>query len=133
MPPGAVYVGRPSRWGNPYVVRCSGNSAVVANRRKTINIMHGPKAIADAIVHAVWYYEYDLVYGRLPFSVSDVRRELRGKDLVCWCPLGQPCHADVLLDLANHCSHKFVDSNVCLKCGVHVRELRCATQKGAAL
>ena len=27
--------------------------------------------------------------------------ELRGKDLACWCPLDQPCHADVLLELAN--------------------------------
>jgi hypothetical protein len=29
------------------------------------------------------------------------RRELAGKDLACWCPLDQPCHADVLLELAN--------------------------------
>lgn len=27
--------------------------------------------------------------------------ELRGKDLACWCPLDQPCHAEVLLELAN--------------------------------
>ncbi len=33
--------------------------------------------------------------------VADVRTELRGKDLACWCPLDQPCHADVLLELAN--------------------------------
>jgi hypothetical protein len=26
---------------------------------------------------------------------------LRGKNLACWCPLDQPCHADVLLELAN--------------------------------
>ena len=30
-----------------------------------------------------------------------LRRELAGRDLACWCPLGQPCHADVLLELAN--------------------------------
>lgn len=30
-----------------------------------------------------------------------VRAELAGKDLMCWCPLDQPCHADVLLELAN--------------------------------
>jgi hypothetical protein len=29
------------------------------------------------------------------------RTELRGKDLACWCPPDQPCHADVLLALAN--------------------------------
>lgn len=27
--------------------------------------------------------------------------ELRGKNLACWCPIGAPCHADVLLELAN--------------------------------
>jgi len=32
---------------------------------------------------------------------SDVQRELRGKDLACWCPLDQPCHADILLEVAN--------------------------------
>jgi hypothetical protein len=31
----------------------------------------------------------------------DLFADLRGHDLVCWCPLDQPCHADVLLDLAN--------------------------------
>lgn len=30
-----------------------------------------------------------------------IRRELAGKNLACWCPLDQPCHADVLLELAN--------------------------------
>ena len=34
-------------------------------------------------------------------TVDDIRNELRGHDLACWCPLDQPCHADVLLELAN--------------------------------
>lgn len=38
--------------------------------------------------------------GRRP-TLGEIKRELRGKDLACWCPLGQPCHADVLLELAN--------------------------------
>jgi hypothetical protein len=32
---------------------------------------------------------------------DDIRSELRGRDLVCWCPPDQPCHADVLLEIAN--------------------------------
>jgi hypothetical protein len=32
---------------------------------------------------------------------ADEIRELAGRDLACWCPLDQPCHADVLLELAN--------------------------------
>ena len=37
----------------------------------------------------------------LRYDVADVRRELAGRDLACWCPLDEPCHADVLLRLAN--------------------------------
>ena len=37
---------------------------------------------------------------RIPFFESRVKEELRGKNLACWCPLDEPCHADVLLELA---------------------------------
>jgi hypothetical protein len=33
--------------------------------------------------------------------VQRIKTELRGKDLACWCPLNGPCHADVLLEIAN--------------------------------
>ena len=46
-------------------------------------------------------YREDLLAGRLAISVEDVERELRGRDLACYCPLDEPCHADVLLELAN--------------------------------
>lgn len=32
---------------------------------------------------------------------AQIRAELAGRDLACWCPLDQPCHADVLLEIAN--------------------------------
>lgn len=35
------------------------------------------------------------------YTADDARAELAGQDLACWCPLNQPCHADVLLELAN--------------------------------
>ena len=34
-------------------------------------------------------------------SDAEIKRELRGKNLACWCPDGGPCHADVLLEIAN--------------------------------
>jgi hypothetical protein len=49
---------------------------------------------------AVTCYHKVLIAGSFPFSVSDVRRELKGKDLVCWCEPGAPCHPDVLLTVA---------------------------------
>jgi hypothetical protein len=46
-------------------------------------------------------YKVALIEGHLPFTVEDVRRELRGHPLGCWCPLDEPCHVDVLLGIAN--------------------------------
>jgi hypothetical protein len=75
MPKGAVYVGRPTPFGNPYSVQAWGRKGAVSAYRL---LMVHPAADLDLI-----------------------RRELRGKDLACWCPLDQPCHADVLLEIAN--------------------------------
>jgi uncharacterized protein DUF4326 len=41
----------------------------------------------------------------LGFEICDVQQELRGKNLACWCPLDGPCHADVLLAVANCGTH----------------------------
>ena len=86
MPEGAVYVGRPSKWGNPYRV----DGPPDALRRSS----------AEAAVSAF----RDLYCGVLRPSkkwIADWLMPLRGHDLACWCPLDQPCHADVLLELAN--------------------------------
>lgn len=82
MPEGAVYVGRLPKglggWGNPFIV----------TKHQTRQ-------------QAVDNFRAALLDGRLQFSVARVRRELVERDLACWCPLDQPCHADVLLELAN--------------------------------
>lgn len=76
LPDGVVVVTRPTKWGNPH-----------------------PLALGRA--EAVRRYEADLRAGRLAVSIDDVRRELRSRDLACYCPLDEPCHADVLLKIAN--------------------------------
>jgi hypothetical protein len=66
-----VYVGRPSKWGNPFVIGRDGTRA-----------------------ECITQYREWLAHRKLPM------RALRGKHLVCHCaPL--PCHADVLLEIAN--------------------------------
>ena len=77
VPEGAVYIGRPSKWGNPFKIG-----------------VHGTRE------QAIEKYR-----GRIMANIADNPRvfdlsELRGKDLVCWCH-PQPCHGDVLLELAN--------------------------------
>lgn len=74
MPPDTVYVGRPSRFGNPFT-----------------------QATPEEMValYRVWITGDSL-------SATMARRHLpalRGKNLACWCQLDQPCHADVLLEM----------------------------------
>ena len=107
MPEGAVYVGRPSKWGNPYTVQM-----MQERMDELAKADLGPWETIRAVDLAVEAFRSDLTYG--PDSVwwwygphSQIIRinlaldDLRGRDLACWCPLDQPCHADVLLELAN--------------------------------
>jgi len=94
LPPGAVYVGRPSRWGNPY--------RVIRPNWVSDDRWGEDYYCADGEERgvAVRRFREDVINGREPYDQLDPA-ELRGKDLACWCPLDQPCHADVLLELAN--------------------------------
>lgn len=80
----AVNVTRPSRWGNPFVA---------GRHYKTVMGTTWPVCDAE---HAV-----SLFRAVANCKVEEIRKELRGKNLACWCRAGKPCHADVLLELAN--------------------------------
>lgn len=85
MPERAIYVGRPTPMGNPvWAGLWRGYTAAdaVADYRKWVT---GDNSVRS--------------FGHPP-SMDEIRA-LRGFDLVCWCRLDQPCHADVLLELAN--------------------------------
>ena len=70
-----VYVGRPSKWGNPFKIGRDGTREEVIKK-------------------------FRQMLDKNPDLVWEAQQELRGKDLVCWCaPL--PCHADILLEIAN--------------------------------
>ncbi len=81
----SVCVTRPSYFGNPAVIGKSFEGEIVEDAR-----------------HAVTIFEDGIKDGLEGFPTSErIKAELRGKDLACWCPLDQPCHADVLLRIAN--------------------------------
>lgn len=92
-PEGAIYVGRPSKWGNPCYLRGAYHVVDEAGFGHYC-------APGEARGVAVRLFREALVYDRLPVTTDDLH-ELRGHDLMCWCPLDQPCHADVLLEMAN--------------------------------
>jgi hypothetical protein len=88
MPEGTVYVGRPTRWGNPFPAGYFGREQAVTLYREWL-------AGADHLGTD----DADQRRRRILDSLPD----LAGRDLACWCPPGQACHADVLLDLADTC------------------------------
>lgn len=74
-PKEAVYIGRPSKFGNPFATGRDGTRAEVIDK----------------------YREY---LSQNPALVKAAKTELKGKDLVCWCA-PDACHGDVLLEIAN--------------------------------
>lgn len=93
MPEGAVYVGRPSYWGNPFGP--DEFSVVAITDGVPWDLQWRPWAVAE---YRRWLEDPgDSGYARRVEAVI----QLGGKDLACWCPLDQPCHADVLLEIAN--------------------------------
>lgn len=104
MPEGAVYVGRPSRFGNPFTVEEHGLPLSIELYRNAISGMWSPfplKHLTD-VDYQRNYKAMLTLRARIGkgHPAEMVRTELRGRDLACWCPLDQPCHADVLLELA---------------------------------
>ncbi len=74
-PEGSVYIGRPRRWGNPFSIGKDGNREEVIQK-------------------------YRLWLDEKPELKERMRRDLKDKDLVCFC-YPQACHGDVILEVAN--------------------------------
>lgn len=87
MPENAVYVGRPSVYGNPF----------------RVPVTEERDARACVIAFNAWLTVEGCTAGipEQKQALLDGLPALRGKDLACWCALDQPCHADVLLEMAN--------------------------------
>lgn len=102
--PDAVIVARPSKWGNPFMAE-DGLSTMA--REILVDDFRAWLLWRQSSTHS--HRRDERKPWRLTEEQSDARRarvlgaisELRGHDLACWCPLDQPCHADVLLELAN--------------------------------
>jgi hypothetical protein len=92
MPPNTVKVTRPGPYGNPFVI----------GERPGLGFSQYHCGEVKDAAQAVALFRRALLGVLLVNDASvDVLVKLRGKNLACWCPLDQPCHADVLLDLAN--------------------------------
>lgn len=130
-PEGAIVVARPSHWGNPFRVGTRSALARVPalngqpweyEGRISADGMRHDYQHADGhwtrhtiryltVAETVECYRALLLGGGWPLdfthnggyyrTAAEARAELAGKALACWCPLDQPCHADVLLEISN--------------------------------
>jgi len=91
------YVGRPTKWGNPFkVVGEKGHWFVVnENDEPLVTFNDKPDAIDFCVDNYKEYIKQEIKLGILNLD------ELKDKNLSCWCKIGERCHADVLLELAN--------------------------------
>lgn len=104
-----VYVGRPTSWGNPFKVgdyvkwgdpdsnyRGAFQFAFTTTGEKYANDTYTKLETAEQAVE--WYKEY---LTRIPQVIAKRIGNLRGQNLACFCKLDAPCHADILLEIAN--------------------------------
>lgn len=88
MPPGTMKVDRSTRWGNPFRVGMLG----VPDNATAVQLFRCALARQDLPDD----------HARFVFTPERLRADLAGKNLACWCKPGEPCHADILLELANN-------------------------------
>ena len=90
MPANTVKVSRPGKFGNPFPVDGEGPMGRIApDQEGAVGFFR--QMLADPEMRAAAGYPSD----------DEIRSALRGKNLACWCRPGTPCHADVLIEVAN--------------------------------
>jgi len=97
MPPNTMIVDRRTKWGNPFKV-----GVVVTDEKIFEDTMFGEvdEILINNTEEAVESYEI-LIKELIELEKLDLS-EITGKNLACWCGLDKPCHADILLQLANN-------------------------------
>jgi hypothetical protein len=104
-PADAVVVARPTVWGNPFRVdRHRGGGLIwltYSLGTDDVEELRTVESVDEGRALAVECYERALHAGELLFVPAYARELLAGRDLACWCPASVPCHADVLLRIAN--------------------------------
>lgn len=94
LPPNTTIVDRRTKWGNPWKVGTRLLALTGPEQGQKIMLSH-PRAVAMHRTTALGKGTEARTFR------ARVKAELKGKNLACWCPLDGPCHADILLEIAN--------------------------------
>lgn len=91
LPAGAASVARPHKWGNPHNWQDNPDAGPDNYRRGVAVELHAKALLRHGYIDGP----------RGVVTVAEIRRELAGRPLACWCKLDEPCHAETLITLAN--------------------------------
>lgn len=93
IPANTVKVDRSTVWGNPFT------PAMVCMTSSKDHKKGEPIGVAGAVqaFRTSWVTKLEIT----PAEARAQLDQIRGRNLACWCKLGEPCHADVLLEMAN--------------------------------
>lgn len=102
MPANTVYVGRPTKFGNPFTLLQCYEEAFLELKHMRHEI---PSSQIDQdwqnYARAILIQKYKSYLADNPMLINEAKNKLKGKNLACFCKPGDPCHADILLTLAN--------------------------------
>lgn len=93
MPENTVYVGRPTKWGNPFKI----GEKYMPTQEISQNFTKW--GLCEDNEMSVGFYKEWIK--KQNYLIADIKKELKGKNLACFCPINKPCHADILLEIAN--------------------------------
>ena len=94
----AVDVARPGPWGNPFITHPNHAPGRTWGRDQAISVPSAEEAVE--CFRAMISID-DTAPGTRAYEMRHRLPELKGKNLACWCKPGAPCHADVLIEMAN--------------------------------
>ena len=100
MPPNTVKVDRSTKLGNPFPIDCYGREKAVDKFRRLITGNMSTFEMSTSS-RQDWASSHGISLVHVRRQILDRLPELRGKNLACWCKPGEPCHADVLIEIAN--------------------------------
>lgn len=116
MPENAKYVGRPTKWGNPFRLAKGGwieyysTSPNLENKWQRWSVSRGFEPIDVVELYSMWLRR-EFFGGNAMLPTPPNIEELEGKDLACFCPPSQPCHVDVIIN-----RFRDVDKGICSIC-----------------
>jgi hypothetical protein len=97
----AVNCARPSRFGNPYEVKRLGLKLAIELYARTIRGFWTPDGIPKSQIHAAYIRHQAFLKRHNHTPLENIRHELRGKNLACFCRLNEKCHCDILIEICN--------------------------------